>query len=486
MRIVMAASEAVPFVKVGGLGDVAGTLPRKLAEAGHEVTLFLPRYASIDLSPYDVRVVLQPMGVPTGAGTLWCRVLGITPSEGFEVYFIEHDEILGRGGIYGDTERWSRGARFIFFSRAVLQTCIDTALRPDVIHCHDWMTAMIPAYLKSRLIDHPVLEETATLLTIHNIGAGYQGRGYVEDFLFSGLPTNMWEYFEYEGITNLLKGGILLADQITAVSPGFAREILTPEGGGGLDGVLRLRRDDLHGILNGVDYEEWNPERDPYIPANYSEREMRGKLHCKLALQEEFGLDPHPNRPLFGFVSRMDVQKGLDLIPPALPPIMAQGAQFICLGSGHPGLESAFMALPRFYPGQAGSFIGYSNEMAHRLEAGLDIFLMPSRWEPCGLNQMYSLRYGTLPLVRATGGLDDTVENYDPLRGTGTGFKFRDATVAALGGTMLWALDTWWNRPFHFRQMQLRAMQQRFTWEAAVEEYVACYRRAAARRSVWG
>ena len=491
LRIIVAASEAVPFAKVGGLGDVAGILPRVLTEMGHEVKLVMPFYTSkVDLSGYEVRSLLAPMGVPMGGGTtVWCRVLAVTMPEGYEVWFVEQNDFFGRSGIYDENGQgyWDNGGRFVFFSRAVLQACQDTGFSPHVIHCHDWMTSAIPAYLKYFMTDDPTLGYTGSLLTIHNIGGGYQGVGPEGDFMFSGLPWEAFnsKMFESNGMCNLLKGGIANADLLNAVSPGFAREITEPEGGGGLDGFLRDRLHDLHGVLNGVDYDSWNPETDKLIPANYSHEDMRGKAECKRALQAQFGLEQNPHVPLFGVVSRMNYQKGLDLIPGALHAVLERNAQFIILGTGDAALEGTFMGLPQQYPGRAASYIGFSNELAHQIEAGSDVFLMPSRWEPCGLNQLYSLRYGTLPLVRATGGLDDTVENYDPNSGEGTGFKFWTLDTESLQGTMVWAAETFWDRHDHFHAMQVRAMQQRFTWERAAQQYQQLYEWAIAKRRHW-
>lgn len=489
LHIVMAASEAVPFAKCGGLGDVAGILPSALAKMGHHVTLMMPLYASVDLSDYNVHSLVEPMGVPMGNGTAWCRLIGATVEPGFDVCFVQQDDFFGREGIYDeDGAGYSdNGSRYLFFSRAVVQACLDLGLSPDVIHCHDWMTSSIPAYLKYYMTDNQQLGHTGSLLTIHNIGGGYQGVCGKGAFEYSGLPWEAYSgaVFEDNGAVNLLKGGIAMADLINAVSPTFAKEITQPATGGGLDHFLRMRGGDLHGVLNGVDYESWNPEIDKHIASTYSVSDMSGKDVCKRDLQEEFGLDIDPHAPLFGVVSRMNGQKGLDYILEALHPVLELGAQFVILGTGDKALESAFMKLPGHYPGRVGSYIGFDNGKAHRIEAGSDMFLMPSRWEPCGLNQLYSLRYGTLPLVRATGGLDDTVTNSDPARGEGTGFKFSEMSSSALSDTMIWAARTYWELPEHFRAMQKTAMEQRFTWEQAAWRYEQLYRWAIAKRAHW-
>ncbi|MBI4872742.1 MAG: glycogen synthase [Candidatus Riflebacteria bacterium] len=485
----MVASEAVPYAKVGGLADVAGVLPAHLAAMGHEVRLVLPLYGSIDRHKYRLSPVLDVMGVPMGSRTVWCRVLGYRAPEGFDVYFIEHQELFGRAGIYDESGQGyhDNGWRFVFFARAALPLCIDTGFYPSVAHCHDWMTAILPAYLKYHMARDRNLGFTGSVLTLHNVGRAYQGLVPAAVFPFSGLPGAAYnsEQFEDGGWVNLLKGGISQADLLSAVSPTFAREILGPIGSGGLDPFLRQRQGDLHGILNGVDYRQWNPESDPLIPANYSADHLDGKAECKRALQATFELEQNPDVPVFGVVSRMSGQKGLELIVAALPELVESGAQFVLVGSGDRGLEDRFRRLASRCPGRVGAFIGFDNARAHLVEAGADLYLMPSLWEPCGLNQLYSLRYGTLPVVRATGGLDDTVEEYRPESGEGTGFKFAEPSPEALRDTALWAMEVYWNRGEHFRAMQHRAMRQRFEWWDAARSYEQLYRWAIAKRRHW-
>ncbi|MBI4865142.1 MAG: glycogen synthase [Candidatus Riflebacteria bacterium] len=485
----MVASEAVPYAKVGGLADVAGVLPAHLAAMGHEVRLVLPLYASIARQRFQLSPVLEVMGVPMGTGTIWCRVLGCRAPEGFDVFFIEHHELFGRAGIYDEGGQGYRdnGRRFVFFARAALQLCIDSGFTPSVAHCHDWMTAILPAYLKYHMADDPRLGFTGSVLTIHNVGRAYQGLVHSEVFRFSGLPRIAYNSSQFEdgGWVNLLKGGISQADLLNAVSPTFAREILGPIGSGGLDPYLRMRQGDLHGILNGVDYRQWNLESDSLIPANYSAEHLDGKATCKRVLQQTFGLEQDPDVPVFGVVSRMSGQKGLELVAAALPDLVESGAQFVLVGSGDRDLEGRFQHLTWRYPGRVGVFIGFDNARAHLVEAGADLYLMPSLWEPCGLNQLYSLRYGTLPVVRATGGLDDTVENYDPETGAGTGFKFARPSARALRDAALWAMDVYGNRRRHFRAMQQQAMRQRFEWWEAARAYEQLYRWAIGKRRHW-
>jgi starch synthase len=487
LQIVMVASEAVPFAKAGGLGDVAGVLPSHLVAMGHDVRLIMPLYGTIDRSRYALRPVLDSMGVPMGSGTEWCRVLEHRSPDGFTVHFIEHHEAFSHGGIYDEYGFWHNGRRFVFFSRAALQVCMDTGYKPDVIHCHDWMTAILPAYLKSQMSLDPLLGYSGTVLTLHNVGDGYQGKCHPSTFEFSGLSQSLFnvDQFEDNGWMNLLKGGLAQADLINAVSPTFAREIQTKEGGCGLDFYVRRRAHDLHGILNGVDDRAWNPETDRLIPANYSVDDMAGKAICKRELQKTFGMHQDENAPLFGVVSRMSEQKGLNTVVAALPAIIERGGQFVLVGSGDPNLEWRFQEIAGRYHGRVGTYIGFNNPLAHLVEAGADFFLMPSLWEPCGLNQLYSLRYGTLPVVRATGGLEDTVENYQPETGEGTGFKFQDPSGAALAGTAIWAINTYHQRRDHIHKMQQKGMRLRFEWSHAAQRYEELYRWAMAKRQHW-
>lgn len=489
LHIIMAASEATPYAKVGGLADVAGSLPAAIQALGHKVTLFLPLYRSIDRLQFGLKPLLPNLGVPMGTGTVWCSVLGATAPAGFDVCFIEHNLFFGRPGIYDfEGQGYSdNGDRYTFFSRAVLQACLDLDLAPEVFHCHDWMTAAIPGYLKYQLNKEPRLADCGSVLTIHNVGDGYQGKYPVWTFLYSGLPSAAFrgDQFEDFGGVNLLKGGIALADILNAVSPTFAREITEPIGGCGLDGHILRRRQDLHGILNGVDYADWSPETDPYLEARYSADDLSRKALCKAALQKELGLEVAPGSPLLGVVSRLNYQKGLDLVAAIAPELMARGAQIALLGMGDPGLESVFRDLSLLFPGRFAATIGFDNRLAHIIEAGADLFLMPSRWEPCGLNQLYSLRYGTPPIVRATGGLADTVVEFDPIQSAGTGFLFGPLDPLALRDKAIWAMEVYRHMPEAFRAMQIRAMKARFTWEDAARKYAELYRSSLEKRKSW-
>lgn len=487
MKVVIAAAEAVPYAKVGGLGDVAGALAPHLARMGHEVLLVLPKYESIDYVRHGFAPRLEQMGVPTGWGTVWCKAHERLDPSGARVFLVENHHYFSRPGVYGDAAGGypDNGFRFAFFSNAVLQLCRDIGFVPDVVHVHDWPTALIPALLKFRFANDPVWASCGTVLTIHNLA--YQGQFEAATLSYGGLPERALhqDVFEDNGSANFLKGAISQSDLLSTVSPTYAHEILGHVGGCGLHLYLQRRASDLHGILNGVDDEVWNPEHDHYLPATYSVDDLAGKAVCKSALQREMGLDVDPTAPLIGIVSRMVEQKGLDLVCAALDTIVRHGAQLAVLGAGEPELEAYFGQAPAWYRGRVGSFIGFSNALAHRIEAGSDLFLMPSRFEPCGLNQIYSLRYGTPPIVRATGGLEDTVEIYRPENESGTGFKFWDIGVGAMLGATLHALDVYRRFPESFRGIVRRGMALRFTWEDATVRYLELYEWARQKRAVW-
>ena len=482
MKIVMVASECVPYAKSGGLADVVGALPTALRKLGHEVIVVMPKYRSVDVDKYNIQPFLSPMGVWMGDTQEWCSVFETQSPDGVAVYFIESDKYFDRDGLYHDAQfndYLDNPRRFAFLSRAALQLCIDTNFKPDIVHTHDWQTALAAAYLKIWHWDDPILGSAASFLTIHNIG--YQGVYGVEHYDYAGLQWGNFtsDKFEDHGEVNFLKGGIHYADMVNTVSPTYARETRTPEMAYGMAPYLNDKGSNYIGILNGVDYSQWNPEIDPLIPANYAPDAMAGKRTCKLELQKRFYLQEDESIPLVGVISRLAHQKGLDILSGAIESILENMyIQFVLLGSGDNELERYFAHLPVRYPGRAGSFIGYSNELAHWIEAGADMFLMPSRYEPCGLNQIYSLKYGTLPVVRATGGLDDTVEQYDEGTGAGTGFKFFEPSAHAIYYTVGWATSTYYDRRDHWDLMVQRAMGKRFSWGDSAQEYEKAYRQA--------
>jgi starch synthase len=481
MKIVMITPECVPFAKTGGLADVVGALPQALRRLGHEVIVIMPKYASIDTQQHSIRPFLSPMGVWMGDVEEWCAVQ-TTTMEGVPVYFIESDQYFDRDGLYHDAEFNDfpdNPRRFAFLARAALQLCRDISFQADIVHAHDWQAALAMAYLKIWHWDDPVLGGAAGFLTIHNIG--YQGKYGVEHYEYIGLQWVNFtpDKFEDYGGINFLKGGIVYADIVNTVSPTYADETRTPEHAWGLAPFLNDKGERYLGILNGVDYGQWSPEVDELIPVNYSPQEMAGKKVCKRELQKRFLLEVDESMPLIGVVSRLVQQKGLDLLARVIEDVVKEMAvQFVVLGSGDTELEAFYRELPIRYPGWIGSHIGYSNELAHWIEAGADFFVMPSLYEPCGLNQIYSLRYGTLPIVRATGGLDDTVEQYDEGTGTGTGFKYWDPTPDALYNTIGWAVSTYFDRSHHLEGMIKNAMAKRFSWDDSAREYLKAYSQA--------
>lgn len=478
LKILFVASEVVPFAKTGGLADVAGALPKALAKMGHEVIVVMPRYYSIDRATLEH--IPGPLGVPMGSmGELWAGVYADTlPGSEVKIYFIDYEFFYGRAGLYAENNMSypDNDNRFVFLSKAAFQLSKKLQFQPDIIHANDWHTATMPILRNTFYAGDPHFAESATLLTIHNLH--YQGHFYkgVMDVLQVG-----WEQFrpevleEYDGV-NFLKGGIAHADAVTTVSRQYAKEIQTPEFGWGLEGHIRAHNTKLYGILNGVDYEEWSPAVDPYIAQHYDLDDMSGKAVCKAALQEDFSLPKREDVPLIGFIGRFVDQKGITLIAHALPRLLEMDIQMVFLGSGEPWAEGFFSDVAARYPDRVGTYIGYNNALAHRIEAGCDFFLMPSLFEPCGLNQIYSLRYGTLPIVRATGGLEDTIDNYYAYSREGNGFKFWDASPAALAETVEWAVDVYHNDPKGFAALRENAMRTRFGWDEAAQAYDRLYR----------
>ena len=487
MKILMVASEAVPFAKTGGLADVAGVLPKFLHDLGHDVRVVMPLYSRIDRQKYGLHPVPGAMGVPMGImGELWCEVFEARlPQSEVPIYFLAYDRFFDRPSLYnepGGQGFMDNDNRFVFLSRAALQLCKKLDFSPDVVHCNDWHTAAVPVFLNTVYANDWHLGNAASLLTIHNME--YQGR------YFAGLMDVLgvgWEHFnhlelEWQNQCNLLKGGLYHATLFNAVSHGYAAEIQTPQFGHGLEGVVRDRVDALRGVLNGIDYTEWNPSTDAYIAAHYDIDDMAGKSACKDALQQELGLARRSDVPIFGLVARLVDQKGIRLVAQIFHALMELDLQIALLGSGESWAEDFFREMAWRYLGKFGCHIGYSNPLAHRIEAGSDFFLMPSVFEPCGLNQLYSLRYGTLPVVHAVGGLNDTVENYDGYWHSGTGFKYGDQTPGALYDTIGWALHTWYHCPDDIAGLRHRAMERRFSWEDSARQYVDIYREAVARK----
>lgn len=480
--VLFAASECAPLAKAGGLGDVVGALPKALRARGIDARIVLPRYQSVKMQGFERHPA--PLAVPFGGQQYWCSVWeGKLPGTEVPVYLVEHQGLFGRPYLY-DPPNGSAGdnlERYGFFSRAALQLTRHLRWTPDVFHVHDWPTALLPVYLNT-VERHSELGRSATVLTIHNMA--HQGFFSKRDFGLTHLPGSVLrsDGLEDRGALNLLKGGLYHSTMLTTVSPRYAQEIRTRDGGFGLQGVVDFRGGDLVGILNGIDEEVWNPQTDPHLDAHYGPEDLSGKAECKRSLQRELFLHEREDLPLIGLVSRLNDQKGTDVVAEALPYLLQLGAQFAILGSGDPRTESTLRTLSHHGGGVLRAWIGFNERLAHRIEAGADLFLMPSRFEPCGLNQLYSQRYGTLPIVRSTGGLYDTVHSYDPRTGEGTGFRFEDLDVRSLVETVRWALDTWRHRREHFQGMQVRAMRKRMGWELAAERYAQVYDWALGRR----
>jgi starch synthase len=467
-KVLMVASEATPFAKTGGLADVAGALSATLRAHGEEIALVMPRYRH--MSVCGLPCVYQDLTVWFGPAAYTSNVFLATERE-VPYYLVDCPPLFDREGLYGDAsgDYADNHIRFAVFCRAAL-TLVRHVFRPQVIHCHDWQASLVPIYMRTLFAADPTYLGMKTLLTIHNLG--YQGLFPREALGDIGLGFELFTpaALEYYGKINLLKGGILFSDALNTVSRKYAEEIQTPDLGFGLDGVLRTRREALTGILNGVDYTEWDPATDPHIAANYSPADLSGKRACKADLLREFGL-PEQNIewPLIGIVSRLATQKGFDLIEQAAPELLARDVSLVVLGTGEPRYEGFFRDLAGAHPEKVGVRIGYDDALAHKIEAGADMFLMASLYEPCGLNQIYSLKYGTVPIVRATGGLDDTIDE-------STGFKFYEYTGAALLGALRNALAAWRNRE-HWTQMMLAGMRKDFSWNASAGEYASVYRR---------
>jgi starch synthase len=480
LRICMASAEAAPFAKSGGLGDAVSGLARYLAQAGHDVRLFLPLYRSIATAGRGFTPVDFAHEVPVAMGphrytfSLWTAPL---PDRGPAAYFVHCPALFDRPAIYGSLP--DEPIRFALFSRAVLESCQRMAWPPQILHCHDWHAALLPLMRQTHYSWDRLFAATRTLLTIHNIG--YQGvfdGQAIDELGFAEHRQRLPEEDRRAGRINFLRAGIVSADALSTVSPRHATEIQTAEYGCGLEGLLRWRSADLVGILNGVD-DDWNPATDRLIPANYSRDDLAGKLACKRALLTDLGLPYRPEVPVLGIVSRLTKQKGIDLLVEVLPQLLAQrDVQLVSVGSGEQRYEEFFQGLQQRFSERAVCFRGYSNELAHRVEAGADLFLMPSLYEPCGLSQMYSLRYGTPPIVRATGGLADSVEQWRWESGEGTGFVFEHYTADGLAWAIRSALETW-PHPESWTRLVQNGMARDFSWGAQGGHYEALYRRLA-------
>ena len=476
MRILLASSEIHPYSKTGGLGDAVAALGKALAQAGHEVALVTPLHRGVREKFPKLRAVDWKFDLPLGARRVDAKLLALDAAPRLTVYFVDKPEYFDRAGIYNDShgEFGDNAERFIFFSKCVVHLARHLPDKPEVLHVHDWPVGLVPMLVQQEHRQGGWAKLPRLCLTIHNLA--YQGVFPRAAFQLTNLPVNCFhpETMEFYGQMNCLKAGIACADVVTTVSPRYAREITTQEFGAGLDGLLRKRQHVLHGILNGVDYEEWNTVSNPLIPASFSAQNLTGKAVCKAALQKHFGLAVDPAIPLFGSVTRLADQKGIDVILGALEEMLAAPIQFVLLGSGSTHYENAMKALAHRYPGKVGLMIGYDNALSHQVEAGCDFFLMPSRFEPCGLNQLYSLRYGTIPIVRRTGGLDDTVIDATDDAAHANGIKLFEPAPHALTKAMRKAMLLFQNQELLGRY-RANGMAANFSWAKAVKEFEAIY-----------
>lgn len=489
LKIAIVSSEAVPYAKTGGLGDVIGSLPKALDVLGCDVKIFIPKYSIINEEIYEIHHLwaIEEFIVRVGESNYSVHLHEATlPESNIKVYFIDCAHFFDRRWIY--TNDADESDRFILFNKAVLEAIQRLKWMPDIIHCNDWQTGLLPVYLKEHYRWDQLFKNTATVMTIHNIG--YPGKFSKDTVNKAHLDSNKYYPggpFEFYDSFSFLKTGIVYADVINTVSPTYAKEILTPEYGAGLEGLLASRKNDLYGILNGVDYDVWNPETDTYLQANYSASKMDNKLKNKIELLDKMRLPFNENRPVIGIISRMVDQKGFDLVERIFEQLLKLDIQWVVLGSGTEHYESMFQWVAHHYPEKVSTFIGYNNELSHLIEAGSDMFLMPSRYEPCGMNQLYSLKYGTVPIVRQTGGLADTVfdwnryEKSDPKKGTG--FVFKNAVPAELFKTIQRAVTTFQDKKT-WKKIMKNGMLLDYSWNESAKKYVELYNTAKQKRNL--
>ncbi|MBS3783409.1 MAG: glycogen synthase [Anaerolineae bacterium] len=476
LRILFLSAEAVPFAKVGGLADVAGSLPKALRALGHDVRLMMPRYGTINSDEFGLEKIGEPFRVPAGAGKEYVHLIGATMGADVPVYLLWNEHYFtSREKVYGFEDD---AQRFAVFGRGVLGALKQLKWKPDVIHANDWHTALVPTWLDVSGWRDPFFREIATLFTIHNLA--YQGITGRLILRFAQMDELEHLSVEQPGAVNWMAQAIAHSDLINTVSERYAREILKPEMGMGLDPLLKQRQDRLNGVLNGLDYEEWNPVTDPHVPHNFDIDALNRRAANKTALQQQARLPVRSEVPLVGMITRLDQVKGMDLMEPVLTWLLGErDAQFVLLGTGDPRYHRMFESLQERYPDRMRAFLKFDGVLARRIYASADMFLMPSFVEPCGLGQMIAMRYGSVPVVRETGGLADTVTDHTPEQGHGTGFVFQDKTPEACQGALERALRAYQDRDT-WRALQMRAMATDFSWTASAEEYVDLYHRAIA------
>ncbi len=490
MNILFATAEAVPFCKTGGLGDVCGSLPRELYKLGHRTAVILPAFRQIYQAGLPIESTGISFEIPIGQKRVGCQILeSHLPDSAVPVYFIENHDYFDRPQMYGENGEDYRDncERFVFYCRAVLEAIVELDLETDLIHCNDWCSGLIPVYLKTLFHERPPFDQMASLYTIHNLA--YQGNFWHWDMVLTGID---WKYFNYHqmeffGNLSFMKSAIAFADSVSTVSPTYAKEILRPPLSCGMEGALQQRRTDLSGIINGADYDEWNPAIDEYLGPNTYDAEnfITGKAACKQALQREMCLPVDASVPLIAAVGRLADQKGFDLIARVMQQWAAEkrNAQWVILGTGEPRYHQVLGQLAAENHDRIAVRLEFSNEWAHRIEAGADIFVMPSQYEPCGLNQLYSLKYGTVPVVRATGGLADTVVDTNPDtlgNGTATGFSFNEYTALALGDALQRACGTYAD-PSTWQKLIATGMRQDWSWYSSARKYSELYEKTLSK-----
>ncbi|HAP36368.1 MAG TPA: glycogen synthase GlgA [Bacteroidetes bacterium] len=484
LNILFITSEAEPFSKTGGLADVSSALPKMIRELGHDIRIMTPRYGTISERKFKLHDVIRLREIPITVGDD-TKVASVNSSfisslkAKVQVYFLANKDMYNRAGLYTDPvtlkDYADNDTRFIFFCRGVLETLKKLGWQPDIIHCNDWQTGLIPAYMKTVFKDEPTFKNIKTVFTVHNLG--YQGIFPDKSFAKTGLPDSEFtsEGIEFHGKLNFVKAGLVYSDIITTVSEKYAQEITTSEDFGfGLEGILKKRKNDLYGIINGIDYTVWNPETDPVIDQRYDIHSLEGKEQNKMALVQKFGLQYKKGVPVIGCITRLVDQKGIDLIKEIADDMMKLDIQFIMIGLGEKRYHEYFESLKKKYPKKAGITFGMNEEIAHLIEAGSDMYLMPSRYEPCGLNQLYSLKYGTVPIVRATGGLDDTIQDVTA-GGNGTGFKFQKYESKELLKTIQRAVKTYGDQKT-WQKIMRNGMAKDFSWESSAKKYINLYR----------
>ena len=479
MKVLFLSPEAVPFAKTGGLADVAGALPDALKRLGVDVRLILPHYREVWTSKSKVYLIFEDLKVPFGKDLLTARVWESQTDGGAPVYFIKREDMFDRPNLYGNAygDYYDNLERFSFFCHAALCLAERISYSPDVIHCHDWQSGLVPAFIKGPYAGNSVVGQSKTIFTIHNLG--YQGIFPAEKLSITGLPKETFfqtDGLEFWGNISLLKSGIFYSDSVNTVSPTYALEIQTDEYGLGMEGILQQRKSSLHGILNGVDYKVWNPACDTHLKAKYTPENISGKNSCKEFLVKEMKLNQSlTSKPLLGMISRLDTQKGLDLLVKVLDDILALDVGLVVLGSGDQSIQEALGKAVKKNPERFGLTIDFDESLAHHIMAGADMFLIPSRYEPCGLTQMYALKYGTIPIVRNTGGLKDAIATFNPKTGKGTGFKFTDYKPEAFLASIRDAINQY-HKADSWKKLRANAMKEDFSWNRSAKSYLRLYR----------